>query len=152
MSCHDIGRGMNSVVRVTIGLYDAGRIDKDATAQIIRACARGVNWCDGNKSEAVDYIRRCRCGRCLKMVPKGEKLYSIWDVSFDVPKRYEIDRDFKLLSDGLCEECFDIVLNEHCGDVGAGERERKHIEEHQKPEDYISTGQYEDNNNGCVWV
>ena len=75
MSCHDIGRGMNSVVRVVIGLYDNEEISSDAAIRIIRACARGVNWCDGNSYEAVDYIRRCRCGKCLRMIPKGEKLY-----------------------------------------------------------------------------
>ena len=152
MSCHDIGRGMNSVVKVTIELYDAGKINRESTIKVIRACANGVNWCDGNRDEATDYIRRCRCGRCLKMVPEGEKLYSVWDVSHDVPRRYDIDDDFGLASDGLCEECFDLVLNQHCGDQSAGERERKYIEEQNDPRQYLSTGQHEDSNNGCRWV
>ena len=151
MSCHDIGRGMNSVVKVTIELYDAGKIDKESTAKIIRACAHGVNWCDGNEYEATDYIRKCRCGRCLKMVPKGEKLYSVWDVSSDVPRPERIERDFQLALDGLCEECFDIVLNERCGNPNAGERERKRMEERLDSKYYLSTGQYEDSNNGFSW-
>ena len=152
MSCHDVGRAMNSVVKVAIELYDAEKIDKEATIKIIRACARGVNWCDGNEYEATDYIRRCRCGRCLKMVPKGEKLYSVWYVSHDVPKPYDIRKEFSLASDGLCMECFDLVMNQHCGDQNAGERERKYIEGHNDPEKYLSTGKYEDSNNGYYWV
>ena len=150
MSCHDIGRGMNSVVRTTVKLMDEGKISKDAARTIISCCAYSVNWCDGNFYEATDYIRRCMCGRCMKLVPKGEKLYSVYDVSRDVPNRYKLSNH--IASDGLCEECFDIVLNQHCMDETSGERERKYIELHCKPEEYISTGEYENHNNGCRWV
>ena len=143
---------MNSVVKVTIELYDAGKIDRESAIKVIHACAKGVNWCDGNEYEATDYIRRCRCGRCLKMVPEGEKLYSVWAVSNDVPRAYRIDDDFELASDGLCEECFDIVLNQRCDDQSAGERERKYIESKNDPKRYLSTGQHEDSNNGYRWV
>lgn len=140
MSCHDIGRGMNSVVRTTITLMDEGKVSKSAARVIVNSCAKGVNWCDGNQDEATEYIRRCLCGRCMKKVPKGEKLYSVWDVSMDVPNRYDVDKD--LASDGLCEECFDLVLNSHCQDDEAGPRERAQIESHSKEEDYTSTGEY----------
>ena len=59
MSCHDIGRGMNEVVKTTIELYDAKAIDINATKKIIASCAAAVNWCDGNEYEATAYIRRC---------------------------------------------------------------------------------------------
>lgn len=152
MSCHDIGRGLNSVVKVTVELFDAGKISKEAAMRIIHQCANGVNWCDGNTSEAIDYIRRCRCGRCFKMVPEGEKLYSIWAVSNNVPNRYKIFNAFDLASDGLCEECFDIVLNEHTGVEDAGARERAYIEGDLQEAEYTSTGEYEDTNNMCRWV
>ena len=86
----------------------------------------------------------------MKRVPAGEKLYSVYDVSSAVPDKYSLIHH--LASDGLCEECFDIVLNEYCKDETAGEREREYIEKHRDPEEYISTGEYEDHNNGCRWV
>lgn len=150
MSCHYIGRGMNCVVRTVVSLMDENKISKDAAKTIIRCCADSVGWCDGNYGEAIDYIRRCMCGRCMKRVPAGEKLYFVFQVSDDVPNRYHlIDH---LASDGLCEDCFEIVLAEHCKDAAAGERERKYIEEHYDSEEYISTGEYENHNNGCRWV
>ena len=86
----------------------------------------------------------------MKRVPAGEKLYSVYQVSDAVKNRYHLDDH--LGSDGLCEECFDIVLAEHCKDAAAGERERKYIEEQYDSEDYISTGEYENHNNGYGWV
>ena len=107
MSCHDIGRGMNSVVRTTVTLMDEGKISKEAAKTIICCCKQSVNWCDGNEGEAIDYISGCMCGRCLKLVPEGEKLYSVYDVARDFPDYYHLDDN--LATDGLCEECFDIV-------------------------------------------
>ena len=151
MSCHDIGRGMNSVVRVTMGLYDTGKIDKESAHKIIYACARGVYWCDGNEGEATEYIRNCVCGKCMNKISKGDKLYSIYDVSPDVPNRFHIDDNYELVTSRLCEECFDVLINEHCGDELAGQRERQYIVEHCKPEKYLSSGQYEEWNNGLPW-
>ena len=143
MSCHDIGRGMNSVVRTTVTLMDNGTISKEAAKTIICCCAKSVNWC-------VDYISKCMCGRCMKVVPKGERLYCVYDVSRDFPDFYNLD-DY-LATPGLCEECFDIVMKEHSGDETAGAKQKQFIEEHSRPEDYTSTGEYENNNNGFRWV
>ena len=74
MSCHDIGRGLNSVVGVVITLYDEGKLDIETARTIIVACRKGVHWCDGNEDEAVMRLRTCRCGKCLKVVKKGEEL------------------------------------------------------------------------------
>lgn len=135
MSCHDIGRGMNSVVDKVIEMYDEGELTVEAARKIIAKARKGVHWCDGNEGEAVASIRRCRCGRCLKEVPSGTPLYSVWDIS--VSKNI-IDKnpDEILASDGLCLECFDIVLNFAFDNEGAGERERNFIEEHYEPEDW----------------
>lgn len=150
MSCHDIGRGMNSVVRTIVSLMDENKISKDAAKTLICCCASSVNWCDGNPYEATDYIRRCMCGRCMKKVPAGEKLYSVFQVSRDVPEQYHLKTH--LASDRLCEDCFDVVLVEHCKDSEAGKRERKYIEDHYESKDYVSTGEYENHNNGYRWV
>lgn len=71
-SCHDIGRGMNEVVKTTIELHDAKDIDINAAKKIIASCAIAINWCDGNEYEATAYIRRYRCGKCLKMIPRDK--------------------------------------------------------------------------------
>lgn len=49
MSCHSIGRGMNSVVKVVISLVDERKIEIEPAKEIIEACKKGVNWCDGNQ-------------------------------------------------------------------------------------------------------
>ena len=149
MSCHDIGRGLNSVVRATITLRDEGKISSEAAKIIINHCKRGVHWCDGNESEATAYIRHCICGRCMKKVPKGEKLYSVEDVSYDVPDQYRLA--YNNATDCLCPECFDIGLNEWCKDMNAGARERAYIEKKLDPKYYTSTGEYSDDNNGYDW-
>lgn len=59
-----------------------------------------------------------------------------------------IERDVQLALNGLCEERFDIVLNERCENPNAGERERKRMEERLDSKYYLSTGQYEDSNKG----
>lgn len=81
ISCHDIGRGMNEVVKITIELYDAKAIDINTAKKIIASCAAAGNWCDGNEYEATAYICRCKCGKCFKMIPRDEKMYSVWNVS-----------------------------------------------------------------------
>lgn len=151
MSCHDIGRGMNEVVKTTIELYDAKAIGIEAAKRIIATCAVAVNWCDGNSYEAIEYISRCRCGKCLKMVPKGEKLYSVWELSNDVPNRYYIKDKTGLAADGLCEGCFDEVISKYCNDPNAGKREMDYIESHSDEERYKSEGEYPAHNNGCRW-
>ena len=78
-----------------------------------------------------------------------ETLLSL-NVSSDVPRPY-IECDFQLALDGLCEECFDIVLNERCKNANAGERERKYIEAEFDSKHYLSTGQHDDFNNGYPW-
>lgn len=152
MSCHDIGRGLNNVVRVTMRLMDEGKISKDAAKVIVHCCAKSVYWCDGNEYEATNYIRRCICGKCMRLVPKGEKLYSIWDIKDALNRAGAIARKFDLATDSLCETCFDSVLNEYYGDDAVGESERQFIEEHSENSDrYLSTGEYQGDNNGYPW-
>lgn len=152
MSCHDIGRGMNNVVRVTMRLMDEGKISKEAAKVIVQCCAKSVYWCDGNEYEATDYIRRCICGKCMTLVPKGEKLYSIWRIKDPFKRVPAIARQFDLATGSLCEACFDSIFNKYYGDDTAGERERQFIEAHSNNSDeYLSTGEYQEDNNGYSW-
>ncbi len=149
MSCHDIGRGMNSVVRTTITLLDKDEISIEAAKEILWSCAKGVNWCDGNRYEAVDYIQGCRCGRCLKKLPKGEKLYSVDSVSIPFTNGNKLWN--YTITGRLCPNCFDDVLNGYCKDENTGERERHYIEDNCDEEYYLSAGEYGSTNNGCQW-
>lgn len=65
----------------------------------------------------------------------GTPLYSVWSIS---GQKNILDQtpDEILASDGLCSECFDIVLNRALHDDEAGARERKYIEEHYEPSEW----------------
>ena len=43
MSCHNIGRGMNYVVKNVIKMYDTGELTLEAARKIIAAARRGVD-------------------------------------------------------------------------------------------------------------
>lgn len=134
LSCHDIGRGLNSVVVKVMELYDAGEISKDAALKIIYQARRGVHWCDGNEYEAVAcFYKTHRCGRCLKQFETSKELFSVLKVSSQVADEFAIMKnpmqgELPLVSEELCANCFDTLLNKHCGDEHAGERERAHID------------------------
>ena len=153
MSCHNIGRGMNEVVRVVFWLYDKGEINEHAARAITATCAKAVNWCDGNSGEAIDYIYECRCGRCLSMVPKGEGLYPV----LDIPEHkiiWEVLDEENLVTDRLCTTCFDLVVEKYYDEIESGQAARQLIEKYNErsPEEFISTGEYAARNNGCRWV
>ena len=153
MSCHDIGRGMNDVVRHVISLYDSDRIGLEETKTIIATCAGAVNWCDGNEAEALDYIEGCRCGKCLRMVPKDDKLYDL-DQLYNV-LNYEqfMAKHQTIFGLRVCSECFDSIIDAEDKIPASGAELRKSIEERRSntPEYFLSTGSHAATNNGCRW-
>lgn len=151
MSNHDVGRGLNAVVKTTIELYDANQLDREVAKKIISSCGQAVNWADGNSYEALDYIYNCRCGKCLKMVPRGEHLYSVDDVSNKVPDFYSISDQEELATPRLCEDCFNEIICQHCNDPAAGKREMEYIQSEYGEDSCASEGNYPDTNNGCPW-
>lgn len=131
MSCHHIGRGMNTVTRKTVELLDEERITLDVAKELIKTARNGVNWCDGNDYEAVAYILQNRCGCCLKKIEPGKPMYSLEDTDLSYNEQNKL---FKKTSDSvvasyLCPECFDKVMNEFMHEDNAGEVQRKYIEE-----------------------
>ena len=52
MSCHNIGHGLNEVVRKVLEEFDAGLIPYESAFRILQQCAKSVYWCDGNEYEA----------------------------------------------------------------------------------------------------
>lgn len=132
MSCHDVGRALDSVAKVIMASYDAGEISKETTRKLLMACRKGVYWCDGNELEAVACVENRYCGSCLKKMKTGEPLYSVWSISFELDGKYHF-RDLdgeELVSDRLCTECFDKIVFDKTGDTDLGAKERKRIEEH----------------------
>lgn len=153
MSCHDIGRGLNQVVREIIDLFDKEEISKEAARKIISTCCMAVNWCDGNEYEAIDHIIKCRCGRCLKLVPKGERLYSIWDFPYGFADEKDIDiQKLGLASPGICDHCFNEVMNKFSdGNRSVNDLKEMIINNTDSEEDYTSEGEPPVTNNGCPW-
>lgn len=113
MSCHDIGMGMNSVVKVVLGLYDEGAIDYDAAKTLIFACRKGVHWCDGNEPEAVQCLSGFCCGNCLGKVEEVGTLKSLYDnPRLSGPEGRKKYRELYnvIMSDELCERCTSELL------------------------------------------
>ena len=136
MSCHDVGRALNSVGAVVLGMYDKGRIPLEEARELLVATRLGVHWCDGNEYEAVDELSKNHCGHCLRKLEVGAPLYDVDDVSRDVPDRYRMydHPELPIASGYLCPECFDRLLALHAGDPGAGPRERTYIEKTRGPQ------------------
>lgn len=125
MSCHDIGRGLNSVAMVVIDLYDHGEITIDAARKLLHQCCKGVHWCDGNEYEAVACCRENRCGYCLKKLETGTPIFNLYDVigyMYTWEERQDKARivedyvDEKTGYTFLCEHCLVKLLTEACGD------------------------------------
>ena len=55
-----------------------------------------------------------------------------------------------MVSEGLCEECFDELLKDYCRDDYSLQDLKKDIEKGSK-EEYLSQGEFPDHNNGCKW-
>ena len=66
MSCHDIGHGLNNVVKAIIHKLDSGEMTTTTGKDLIRVCRDSVNFCDGNMYEALEYLEEeGRCSCCL---------------------------------------------------------------------------------------
>lgn len=101
MSCHNIGHGLNEVVRKVLVEYDAGLIPYESAFRILQQCVKSVNWCDGNDYEATACMYD-RCGRCLrKGLPMFEvgSFYSNREL-FDLARKEVVDYH-------LCQDCID---------------------------------------------
>jgi len=124
MSCHDIGRGMASVGRVVLDLYDKGRFDLNTAKELLEATIRGVNWCDGNDYEAAVSLAG-RCAECLKKAQSPESDLIFGNSYFanksgvdDVVKNEIVEKlycDSKIMASILCKDCY-AKLNEESQD------------------------------------
>ncbi len=114
MSCHDIGRGLSSVVKVILEKLDSGEISANTARDLLYACRKGVHWCEGNENEAMIQMHQMRCGYCLKKLSEGDTIYSLYDIphSFENEHHQEIRAiDAKIADYFLCSECFDMLFD-----------------------------------------
>ena len=105
MSCHDIGRGLNSVTKAVVQLLDEKEISKEAAQRLLHACRKGVHWCDGNEGEAMEALVEARyCGLCLE---KADEVKDIYDNDLKYPDCYNVfdDYDKSAAHFFLCAAC-----------------------------------------------
>ena len=101
MSCHNIGHGLNEVVRKVLEEYDAGLIPYESVFRILQQCVKSVYWCDGNEYEATACMYD-RCGRCLQ---KGMPMFKL-GVLYDNQEVLERVRK-EAIDYHLCQDCID---------------------------------------------
>ena len=137
---------MNSVVNNVIQFYDEGKISLVVAKKIIQSCENGVDWCNEDRFEAYATIRHCRCGNCLKKIKKGDPIYLMDNLYYDSDLKINnnsfIDEENGLLlvSDGVCEDCLDQVIQTKLKPGTTKEQIREELLEWHDPNDYISEG------------
>lgn len=101
MSCHNIGHGLNEVVRKVLEEYDAGLIPYESVFRILQQCVKSVYWCDGNEYEATACMYD-RCGRCLQ---KGLPMFRL-GILYNDREVLELVKK-EVVDYHLCQDCID---------------------------------------------
>lgn len=101
MSCHNIGHGLNEVVRKILVEYDAGLIPYEPVFRILQQCAKSVHWCDGNEYEATACMYD-RCGRCLR---KGLPMFRL-GIPYNDREILNLVKK-EVIDYHLCQDCID---------------------------------------------
>ena len=101
MSCHNIGHGLNEVVRKVLVEYDAGLIPYESVFRILQQCVKSVYWCDGNEYEATACMYD-RCGRCLR---KGRPMFRL-GILYNDREVLELVKK-EVIDYHLCQDCID---------------------------------------------
>ena len=144
--CNSFGMGVEYVLTEVFKSYFAGEMSEEALRWIIYNTLDSFEGrtCTPNIKVAFRYARGCVCGNCLNVVEKGQPLYSVLDLSSDFLLRDRIMQwsTPTLVTDRLCDGCFDKVLTAYCGEEGVGERERKYIKRSVSRRKWKSTGMF----------
>lgn len=117
MSCHDIGRGMNSVTEVVAKMYIDKEITKDVAFRLFKALQKGVHWCDGNEYEATASLEDLLCGRCLKHFDDSEYSVDLWDT---IDTLYNVTDGREEADDELVQQCTELFAKIREKDKGSG--------------------------------
>lgn len=145
--CEQLSKGLNHVFTGVYKYYLEGRISAETLREMIWnafEAGMGIDPCVPDYKLVFDYARGCLCGNCLSVIEKGQSLYSVLDLSSDFPARERIMycSTPALVTDRLCEKCFDDVLEAYCGLDGVGDIERKHIKRSVPSMKWKSTGKF----------
>ena len=107
MSCHDIGRGLNSVVEVVLSEFDNGNISHKVAHKIIKQARNAVNYCDGNSFEAIIcFEEQGRCTCCFKKVNNILNVYKLpYGLEHLSDNLISASYGDKLLGGYICEDC-----------------------------------------------
>lgn len=106
MSCHDIGRGLDSVTETVYDLYVENKISLDVTKILIKKIQKAVHYCDGNEYEAVEILWYNKiCSSCFM------KYDEIYDIYSEIPDNYEMKKNPEYVNSYMCKECSKKLLS-----------------------------------------
>ena len=80
MSCHDIGHCVDFIIQNVLDMYEHGEISKEAALKMIRTLPQAVHYCDGNESEALEYLTDNYCCGCLHEYEDDEIFVTVDDI------------------------------------------------------------------------
>lgn len=127
MSCHNIGKALNSVEICAIELYEAGKIEREVLREILATCRDAVGYCDGNYDDVTEFLDAHYCGACLSKRVAGEPLYTIWNtrLGWRSIQKYCDQQPVSVVGMSMCELCFNQMLS----DLGLSETELERIKD-----------------------
>lgn len=140
MSCHDIGRGMDSVAKVVASMYIKKEITKDVAIRLFKALRSGVNYCDGNEYEAVESLSELLCGCCLEQFTKTNAPLYIWDELDEYYSKFEKGEEISSEAALKCEDLYKSICDKKgftYGDTFRNQREFHEILREASVSDYI---------------
>lgn len=127
MSCHNIGKALNSVEICAIELYEAGKIEREVLREILAACRDAVVYCDGNYDEVTEFLDARYCGACLSKRVAGEPLYTIWNtrLGWRPIQKYCDEQAVSVVGMSMCSRCFSQMLSDFGLSEAAIKREKE---------------------------
>ena len=126
MSCHAIGKGIDTIMCQVLEMYDDGKISKDAALEMVKKFPEAVNWCDGNEDEAQRTLTLTHCAACLHRYEYDEEIMAV-DVldsrSYDInisefnimDAWYESMKKNDFNGRSLCRSCFNKFFDSLIG-------------------------------------
>lgn len=112
MSCHEIGNGLNDIVKHVLNIYDNGNLRKEIAKSIIAECVDITKKYDGNSDEClICFKEQNRCSCCLNKVREIE-LYSynnIPNVAESVMQKEWLGEDAVGLT--VCRSCLSNIFD-----------------------------------------
>jgi hypothetical protein len=117
MSCHEIGRGVDVIMRQVLDMYDEGKISKEAALEMVKKFPKAVHWCDGNEDEAQRTLTLTHCAACLHKYEEDDEIMCVdvldsrsYDINISefriIDAWYESMEKNDFNGRSLCRSCF----------------------------------------------